>query len=388
MKFELIRKVMVVGGVMLIGIAICVSVWFLLREHKERQLQRQSRLIHPNNKIAADNHLSLPPSQKPARNTEEELLTRKERVTRQASSMFMSTSLSKEQLATPFAQKMLEAMDSPEFFNLLRSDFTERQWNDFMESQGVPVIRGHPGIFRKVVPDMELADYEPVVRQNLAELFIATKPVDLANPVAAALQRSTVYLELAKTDMAAVAWFMEKFGEDKDGAFRWESVESNPAFIWMTDVQRNAASIVADAKTVDVPVVEASASTSVWTLPDTIDSSLDTTPSNETEVPTKPDTSELTTIADKEIDTVIEKSLTPQLSETLTNSFSKMSGEIQSNLETTLREQFSLERFERAMSTLERYGPEEGLRRLRENDPEVAKQIENSRQHNRKEVSQ
>ena len=52
---------------------------------------------------------------------------------------------------------------------------------------------------------------------------------------------------------------------------------------------------------------------------------------------------------------------------------------IEKEIEATLREQFSSERFERARSTLERYGPEEGLRRLRENDPEVAKQIQASR---------
>ena len=51
----------------------------------------------------------------------------------------------------------------------------------------------------------------------------------------------------------------------------------------------------------------------------------------------------------------------------------------EAELETTLKEHFSSERFERAMSTLERYGPEEGLRRLREDDPEVAEQIEDSR---------
>ena len=48
-------------------------------------------------------------------------------------------------------------------------------------------------------------------------------------------------------------------------------------------------------------------------------------------------------------------------------------------LETALREQFSPERFERAMSTLERYGPEEGLRRLREADPEIAEQMKRYR---------
>ena len=51
--------------------------------------------------------------------------------------------------------------------------------------------------------------------------------------------------------------------------------------------------------------------------------------------------------------------------------------------EASLKEQFSSERFERAMSTLDRYGPEEGLRRLRENDPEVAKRIEQHRNRSR-----
>ena len=48
-------------------------------------------------------------------------------------------------------------------------------------------------------------------------------------------------------------------------------------------------------------------------------------------------------------------------------------------LETALRERFSSERFERAMSMLERYGPEEGLRRLRDADPEVVEQVERHR---------
>ena len=44
-------------------------------------------------------------------------------------------------------------------------------------------------------------------------------------------------------------------------------------------------------------------------------------------------------------------------------------------VETTLRHGFSAERFNRALSTLSQYGPEEGLRRLKESDPEVAKYI-------------
>ena len=46
------------------------------------------------------------------------------------------------------------------------------------------------------------------------------------------------------------------------------------------------------------------------------------------------------------------------------------------SLETALREQFSPERLNRAMSTLNRYGWEEGLHRLRKADAEVAEQLE------------
>ncbi len=57
--------------------------------------------------------------------------------------------------------------------------------------------------------------------------------------------------------------------------------------------------------------------------------------------------------------------------------------------ETSLKEQFSSERFEWAMSTLERYGTEEGLRRLKESDPEIAEQVERLRSRaGREEVSQ
>ncbi len=45
-------------------------------------------------------------------------------------------------------------------------------------------------------------------------------------------------------------------------------------------------------------------------------------------------------------------------------------------LETALRTQFSPDRFNRAMKTLNQYGPQEGLRRLKSSDPEVAKQVE------------
>ena len=45
-------------------------------------------------------------------------------------------------------------------------------------------------------------------------------------------------------------------------------------------------------------------------------------------------------------------------------------------LESKLSEQFNPERYSKAMETLNRYGPEEGIHRLKETDPAVAEQIE------------
>ena len=383
MKTEFVRKTMVVGLALSMGLATCVSVWFFLREHKERALQGPRRPTRSNNEMAAGNQIPLQTSQKIV----EDSLTREEKIARQAKSHLMS-SFSEEQLAMPFTQKMLEAMNSPEYFALMESDFTEREWNDFLESQGVKVIRGYSGLFQKVMPNMELVDYEPMVRRKLAELFIVAQPVDLTDPVAAALQRSSVYLELGKeltkTDMAAAAWIMETFGEDHDAAFRPDASNDSPAFVWMTNVQQNAARFVANAETMGVNTPETQESAQSWDLSSVVENpSID---SSETEEPTTRDTSQRATMTDAEIMAEIEKSLTSQPPEMPTNKRPDTPSKVHSNLETTLKAQFSSERFERTMDTLERYGPEEGLRRLKETDPEVAKQVENSRRG--EEVSQ
>ena len=58
----------------------------------------------------------------------------------------------------------------------------------------------------------------------------------------------------------------------------------------------------------------------------------------------------------------------------------------EAEFEASLKQRFSKDRFARAMDTLNRYG-EEGLRRLKEEDPEVAKRIEQHRNRSRSEDS-
>ena len=59
----------------------------------------------------------------------------------------------------------------------------------------------------------------------------------------------------------------------------------------------------------------------------------------------------------------------------------------EAEFEASLKERFSKDRFDRAMDTLDRYGEEEGLRHLKEADPEVAEQIEQHRNRSRSEDS-
>ena len=370
MKTKSIKRVMIVGSALLIGVVICASAWFFLREHKAMEIQEQSQQSHQNTSTAANNQTSkiVTPS-----NNREGPLTRGEKLAQQSRSMLMSH-LSPEQLSTPHMQKMLEVMDSPEFAEL-PSNFSTHEWKDFLESKGVPVTRGNPGLFTEHLPFMSLDDYEPIVRQKLAEFFLAAEPVNLTDPQAASLQRAKVLIELDDTDENGLSWFMERFGDDWSEAFRvHEGMENNPAVIWMTEIQQNAQSIIEAAERARVDALEAS--TPSWDMSSVMESPSVSPEEIEIQSPSinTPliEALERATIPNAETDAAA----TPNVSDApeAPNALPAEQG-----LETALKARFSSERFEQAMSTLERYGPDEGLRRIRENDPEVANQIKRHR---------
>ena len=398
MKIEsILTNSVYVFSALLIGLAVCVLVWFSLKEHKDRGIPTHENPILTHEKSSREHQSGVPinnresPAQNPDGNPEEDSLTSEQRVARESKRLFMSIQ-SEESLATPHMQKFLEVTDpdSPELLAFLK-DMREngtgfREFNDFLESQGLPVKREFPEVFRMAFPTGEPEDYEPEMGLKIAEMFLAAKPVDLTNPEVAATQRLIVVSEFKDKDIRHRSWFIGRFGDHLDGYSRIEreGVESNPALVWVADIQRNAASIVAGAEATGASVTDTGAPASSWDL----SSAMESPPAShsETEVPTTPDTSGDVLMTDAEIEAAIEKSLTPQPPDILTNQQLDTPSEIQSNLENNLKAQFSSERFERAMEALERYGPEEGLRHLKENDPEVAKRIEQHRK--REEVSQ
>lgn len=383
MKTESVRKVMIVVSVLLIGVAICVSVWFFLSEQKTTEVQEQNASPPKITSKDVNNETAkiAPLTREPVIGARGSVIG--ERVARQSRKMFRSL-LSEEQLANPHFQKMLEVMDSPEYAELPMPP-SLRQWNDFLESKGIPVTRGRPGVFTKQPPFISLDDYEPIIRQGIAELFLAQEPVDMTDPEAALSLRVKIFSNLDNVVANGRRWFWERFGEDWDGIFRVEGMEDNPAVIWMNDIQHNAASIVAAAEQAGVDALEASAPS--WDMSAIMESPSVSSDATTEENPSisRPaiDALELSVISKPETDAAATPA--PGLTDV-----SQAPADLPTveGLEAALKSQFSKERFDRAMSTLEQYGPEEGLRRLRENDPEVAKQIEKARYHNRQEAAQ
>ena len=72
---------------------------------------------------------------------------------------------------------------------------------------------------------------------------------------------------------------------------------------------------------------------------------------------------EFANMTDTELTAEIEKHFMPQIPTA-------------ERLESEIAEQFNAQRISKAMETLNRYGPEEGIRRLKETDPAVAEQVE------------
>ena len=384
MKTKVTRKVVLMCSAVLLGIAVCMSFWLFLREHKTRNFLTSNELITERRNTG-----------QAKKNTDEnqgdEPLTleeRVERVVQRAKSNFISR-LSEEELARPDIQKRIDVYDSPEYREMVKemrvNGPSHRKWWDVLESQGVPVDRGvFAAVFRKVFPTGEPEDYEPEMLWEMAKLFLAAEPVDLTDPRAAHTQRLKVYSKFTRQGDKNFPWLAGRFDADWDGVYRRKS---NPTLEWVRDVQQNAASIVAAAEEAGGDTPEAQTSTPSWDLSSVMENpavSSDATMEGSPSVPPLAiDALAPPAISNPETDAAATQA--PGLTDVpkASTAFPTVEG-----LEASLKEQFSSERFERAMSTLDRYGPEEGLRRLRENDPEVAKQVERHRSGERKEDSQ
>lgn len=265
----------------------------------------------------------------------------------------------------PKALRWLAYLESEEgrtfFDNMPSSDEWFKKSKSFGFFQETPELQAwRERRYRKFFPTGTVDENESVIREMMRDAILEH---ELHKEEAYSRGRnSEVLLEMLMDDKYH-AWVIRKFGSQPPSSREW--LDSTFEEVRLTELENYLA---AQKNSTTVPIndfTETERPQPEIELP----RGDGQTPANTLDI-----SEDLWTVEDIFIDDIntqqsgIEK-LTPTSPE---------SPELPTNkhLETTLRKWFSPERFHRAQQTLNRYGFEEGLRRLKDTDPEVAKQIE------------
>ena len=253
-------------------------------------------------------------------------------------------------------ERLQAAMESPAYAEYTRKQaerlgFNVVLWWEFLEAAGIT----HNGrilqaaAFEKHFPDGgDYADYEPMMELAVAEMFLE----DPSQSVMDVLQRFNA-------TQSNRVWRFGYFN-GYEGEYEWGQ-----------RIQRDAATIVANAarRQDTFEVSSPSVPESLVTEGFSTDVGAAVRPPDPSDIPTA-------------IPSFAESETLPESFEALeTQFFQGLEADVpvfptDARLETQLRERFSPDRFSTATQTLRRYGPEEGLRRLKVSDPEVATHIE------------
>lgn len=227
-------------------------------------------------------------------------------------------------------------------------------WWDFLESQGLGSGRvAQERRFREHFPTGDYVDYEPIMRERLAERFLEAGllPVQVDDEESA--NETISVMQQFRLETGANRVWMRGYFNGYDGDLEWAK-----------DVRQNAARIVAAA------------------LPEQPDAA---PPLTEPEALVKPivpketlsDNERQPSLFDEEAPAFETLEQLPQRMEKIdAELLEEFSPEVDMHIETSLREQFSPAQFNRAMQTLKQWGPEEGLRRIKVSSPELAARIE------------
>lgn len=199
----------------------------------------------------------------------------------------------------------------------------------------------------------------------MAELFLAATPIDETDAGAVTQQISQVFRQFGENP-AQSSWVLAHFLGEGEWA-------------WAVDIRKNAASIVAEA----MPETDMPEPFFTETEPTEVFS--DTTGATEEKLDTQTQNSPFREVTPNR-DTFEEIRQSPEALETeftkeIFSEFPDLPTE--ADFEKTLRERFSPQRLSTAMQTLAQYGREEGLRRLKESDPEIATHVERLIQPNK-----
>jgi len=277
-------------------------------------------------------------------------------------------SLTEEEKNDPYWEKKLAIMDTPAYAAFAASKNTSLYaYLDFFKSQGLEttdknvIVKLFERKFQEHFPGETPETFEPKARQELVNRLIAS---DTDN------------------DLRVIVDFTREEGYTAWGSLYFDS-DSGKYADWAFDIFENY-----EPPAADPPVlVETTAPVSDIQLPSTSteDPLLDDTPTPSPAAPevlsTKPlvlEDSDIQIESDADFETeflkFLERTLPEQPEQSSVSDFEKQ-----------FRDTFTPERFNTAIQTLNRYGPEEGLRRLKASDPEVATHVEHLIEKNKEE---
>lgn len=273
----------------------------------------------------------------------------------------------------PYWKALYEAVNSPEYIEYQKKQNARigtdlDLWWSFLESKGLSSGRmAQEERFREYFPTGEYADYEPEMRETLAGLFLETElSATAVNDEWSVRQTIGVLSQFRETEANSV--WMRGYFKGYVGDLEWAQ-----------EVRRNAANIVTSADNSDTDPAFTEPDTPAEPTPtkvveENLHSEPESLPFSEETLTHEDLTQEPQTVED--ID-----------AEHLKTIFSDaLDSPMETNIENVLREQFSPKRLNTAVQTLKRYGPQEGLRRLKASDPEIATHVERFIEHSKETV--
>jgi len=267
-----------------------------------------------------------------------------------------------EELASPKNQKLMQVIESPQFQAFLNTHpRSVSEYFDFFQAQGVPVDKNElfatfDNQFQVQFPEEKPTETEPDMRELLSDVFRESN-IDLGTQ-AGIKSFQQLIIEFLSDEQTA-AWVNSHFQGDYNAFGQWAvEVFQNPTPILSTESPA--------VETDEMPIP------GQLKLPDVVSEGSIVSEDKE-RLPSKGllSTEEIKplTQSDVNIETEIGQSLILDLSERLESLTNEA-------FESNLREKLSPEHFNRIMETLNQHGPEEGLRRLKRSDPEIAVWIE------------
>ena len=350
-------KQMYALGILVVVVTIGVGLWVILQPQQIEPIKKYVTTPLKKNNVTEIAETIEKTGPKKEATPEERAL--KGRETFLASMEFVGVDTENDS----YWKLLQEAVNSPEYLEYQKKQ-DERigtdldLWWSFLESKGLSSGRmAQEERFREHFPTGDYVDYEPEMRKRLAELFLESGlSTTVTNDEKSVGETLAIMAQFRAEDEAYRVWMRGHF-KGYVGDLDWAQEIRKSAVGIVTDMGNEGISVFTEDNTFAEPI-----------LTETAEENLDNEPEPmlfSDETPVLEDFGQVAQTIE-EIEAELLKTFFPDVPKLPT----------EASIENAISEQFSLQRLSTAMQTLSQYGPKEGMRRLKESDPQVATHVE------------